>query len=213
MQAVREFSKEIKVPLAKLNDKNTLEFKQEGKGNLYYTVHLKNYADAGSMEKPAGGLKVTRTYLKDGKTVDKLHVGDVLTVQIVVESPEEMNYVMVEDSLASGFDVINDRLKEPENEWEWYGYYGEPIDIRDERVAMFRDYLSKGNNEFSYRVRVARDGIYSVPATRAEPMYNPQIFGVGNEDKVKVFRARNIYFFTIMFSPLLFNFHFPSQYF
>ena len=89
------------------------------------------------MEKPAGGLKVTRTYLKDGKTVDKLHVGDVLTVQIVVESPEEMNYVMVEDSLASGFDVINDRLKEPENEWEWYGYYGEPIDIRDERVAMF----------------------------------------------------------------------------
>ena len=36
-----KFSKEIKVPLAKLNDKNTLEFKQEGKGNLYYTVHLK----------------------------------------------------------------------------------------------------------------------------------------------------------------------------
>lgn len=182
-----KFSKEVIVPLKDLKKKNTLEFKQEGKGNLYYTVHLKNYADAVSIEKPANGLKVTRTYLKDGKPVDKLHVGDILTVQIVVESPESMNYVMVEDSLPSGFDVINDRLKEPENEWEWYGYWGDPIDIRDERVVIFRDYLSQGRNEFSYRVRVARDGIYSVPATRAEPMYNPQMFGVGNEDKVKVF--------------------------
>ncbi|MBI4994646.1 hypothetical protein HZC21_03310 [Candidatus Peregrinibacteria bacterium] len=182
-----KFSKEIELPLGKLKNKNTFEFAQEGKGNIYYTVHLKNYADASGIEKPADGLIVTRTYLLDGKPADKLHVGDVLTVKIDVESPDNMNYVMVEDSLASGFDVINDRLKEPEDEWGWYGYWGDPIDIRDERVVMFRDYLSAGRNEFSYRVRVARDGIYSAPAPRAEPMYNPQMFGVGSEEKVKVF--------------------------
>lgn len=182
-----KFSKEIEIPLKDLKNKNTLEFKQEGKGNIYYTLHLKNYDLASDIEKPADGLKVIRTYLKDGKPVDKIHVGDILTVQIVVESPQDMNYVMVEDSLASGFDVINDRLKEPENEWEWYGYWGDPVDIRDEKVIMFRDYLSAGRNEFSYRVRVARDGVYSAPAARAEPMYNPQIFGVGSENKVKVF--------------------------
>lgn len=188
-----KFSKEIEIPLNKLSKKNTLDVAYEGKGSLYYTVILKHYVDPAKIEQPENGLKITRAYLKDGKPAQEFSVGDVLTVELAVDSPISLAYAMVEDLLPSGFDVINDRLKSDQD--TYYGdsdfgggfyYWGNPVDIRDERVTIFDSYIGAQRNVFTYRVRVARKGTYNIPAPRVEPMYDPQFYAVGSQDRITV---------------------------
>lgn len=173
----KNFSKKIEIPAKKLDAKNALEISSAGKGTLYYTLSVKNYTGA---ELASDEIKVSRSYLKDGKAVKEFSVGDVLEVNIEVESPKTLTYVMVEDMLPAGFDVINDRLQNPNQ------YGNDEIDIRDEHVALFSSYVSAGRRTFSYRVRVSRKGTYSAPASKVTPMYDMQLTGVGAKDTIAV---------------------------
>lgn len=183
-----KFSKKIEIPVEKLSTGNSLNISTEGQGSLFYTLQVKNYISADEIEKSAEALKITRTYLKDGKPAQQFNVGDVLTVEIAIESPKLLSYVMIEDALPSGFDVINDRLKDRggmETENEWY-YWSNPVDIRDEKVAIFDGYVEKGVTRFNYRMRAARKGKFNVPSSRAEPMYDPEFFGVGAQEQLSI---------------------------
>ncbi len=183
----KNFLKKIEIPRDMLKAKNTLEVTRSGEGNLYYTLQVKNFASA------AGGedLKITRAFLKGGKAVKEFSVGDVIDVNLEVESPTNLTYVMVEDMLPSGFDVINDRLKgQDEFGYDPYGsegyYWSDTVDIRDEKVALFSSYLDAGRRTFHYRIRAARPGTYFVPAPRVEPMYDPQIIGAGQKETITI---------------------------
>ncbi|MBI2639000.1 hypothetical protein HYW83_05420 [Candidatus Peregrinibacteria bacterium] len=183
----KNFSKKIEIPSKKLSAKNALEISSSGKGTLYYTLSVKNYTGAASA---SDEIKVSRSYMKDGKAVKEFSVGDVLEVRLDVESPKDLTYVMVEDMLPAGFDVINDRLqRDNQYGYDYYegGYYwSDEVDIRDEHVALFSSYVSAGRRAFSYRVRVSRKGTYSAPAPKVTPMYDPQLMGVGTKETLAI---------------------------
>ena len=67
-------------------------------------------------------------------------------------------------------------------------YWADPVDIRDERVALFKEYIyGYGDGyTFSYRVRVSRPGTYGVPAPRVEGMYDPEINAIGKQTRIVV---------------------------
>ncbi len=182
----KNFSKKIEIPAKKLSAKNSLEISSSGKGTLYYTLSVKNYTGAPSS---SDEIKVSRSFMKDGKAVKEFSVGDVLEVRLEVDTPKTLTYVMVEDMLPAGFDVINDRLQD-ENQYGYdYSrryYWSDEVDIRDEHVALFSSYVSAGRRTFSYRVRVSRKGTYSTPAPKVTPMYDMQLTGVGAKDTITI---------------------------
>lgn len=202
------FNKKIDVPVAQLKANNSVNVKVEGTGSLYYTVNIKNFVNPEKIPLTTAAreteLAVERSYLKDGKEVTEFRVGDVLMVQLRVRTKNALRYAMVEDSLPAGFDVINDRLKDStqdtgyEYNYDEFGemaprggyYWSDPVDIRDERVTLFNEYIWPRENSFghtfTYRVRVSRAGTYSIPAPRVEGMYDPEIFAVGKQMKITV---------------------------
>jgi hypothetical protein len=57
--------------------------------------------------------------------------------------------------------------------WSWYSR----TEMRDEKVALFADYLPKGSYLFSYTVRATLPGEYRVIPTTAGEMYFPEVYG------------------------------------
>jgi uncharacterized protein YfaS (alpha-2-macroglobulin family) len=49
--------------------------------------------------------------------------------------------------------------------------------LRDDRVVLFADYLSKGSYEYSYTMRVTSAGAFNVIPAFANQQYFPEVFG------------------------------------
>ena len=58
-----------------------------------------------------------------------------------------------------------------------YWYYWSNTELRDDKVALFADYLSRGTYEYSYMMRASVSGDFSVLPTVAQQMYEPDVFG------------------------------------
>jgi len=59
--------------------------------------------------------------------------------------------------------------------WWWYWY--SRSELRDDRVVLFADYLSKGSYEYSYTMRVTSAGAFNVIPAFASQQYFPEVFG------------------------------------
>ena len=60
--------------------------------------------------------------------------------------------------------------------WNWYAR----AEVRDDRVALFAPYLSRGTYEYSYTIRVTTAGRFNVIPTFANDRYFPEVFGRGD---------------------------------
>ena len=47
----------------------------------------------------------------------------------------------------------------------------------DDRIVLAADYLSAGEHSYTYLVQAVTAGEYNVPSSRAECIYEPEIFG------------------------------------
>jgi len=60
--------------------------------------------------------------------------------------------------------------------WQWYSR----SELRDEKVVLFADYLSKGTYEYSYTMRATSAGQFNVIPTTASEFYFPEVYGRGD---------------------------------
>lgn len=188
-----------------LDAANELLFtKGEGPGNLYYSAFLNYYLPAENIPALDRGVYVMRQYFKvDQATlkptatqITSANVGDYVQVKITIISPINLHYLLVEDPLPSGFEAVDTSLKTtsagataPElakdisdctacSEYYYpYWYYWTNTELRDDKVALFADYLSRGTYEYSYLMRASVIGDYTVLPTTATQMYEPDVFG------------------------------------
>jgi uncharacterized protein YfaS (alpha-2-macroglobulin family) len=58
--------------------------------------------------------------------------------------------------------------------------------MRHDVVRYYSDTLPQGNYHLSYTAQVIADGEFTAPAAFAEEMYNPDIYGRSDSEKVKV---------------------------
>ena len=113
--------------------------------------------------------------LKDG---DRLESGDRVEVELLVESKNDYEYVVIEDLKAAGFEPVEVR-----SGWTWRGLPAY-MELRDERTAFFVEHLPRGRHSLSYQLRAEIPGYFHALPCRAFAMYAPEL--KGNSDEIRL---------------------------
>jgi uncharacterized protein YfaS (alpha-2-macroglobulin family) len=171
--------------------------RSDGPGSLYYTAHLNVSLPVAQVKALDRGVSLTRSYFNP----DDLHTavtetiqGDVLLARITIVAPHDLHYVVIEDPLPAGLEVIDaslitsqqtglppSQLWRTDTEWQGWGWwYFDHVELRDEKVVLSVDYLPAGTYEYTYRVRAATPGTFSVISTTANEFYFPEVYGRGD---------------------------------
>jgi hypothetical protein len=161
-----------------------------GPGILYYGIRMNYYPVKDSIPRDEG-IALLKTIaplsgrVKGDNTFD---AGSSFKVTLTVIVPQERNFVVVDDPLPAGFEAVNlnfetesselgRQLGEAQSDDEfWWGGFNH-VEQKDDRVILFADALSAGVHTYSYLVRATTYGTFSMPATHAEQMYAPDVFG------------------------------------
>lgn len=185
---------------------HTVELKKDGDGPLYYNVYLTNFTLEDPITKAGLEVKVSRKYYKlvrvdadadvvgqRGQVVNQkvekyerqeldnlatLTSGDLVEVELEIDSKNDYEYLLFEDMKAAGFETVDVRS----------GYVGKSLqaymEVRDNRVCFFVRQLLRGKHSVAYRLRAEIPGKFSALPTVATGMYAPEL--KGNSDEIKL---------------------------
>lgn len=112
----------------------------------------------------------------DGET---LNVGDLLTVRLVVQSQQNLEFVHLKDLRASCFEPV-DVL----SNYEWRQDTGYYKSTKDAATHLFFDSLKRGTYVFEYDVRINNAGEFNDGVTTIQSMYAPEYTAYGTSVKV-----------------------------
>lgn len=169
-----------------------------GSGRLYYTAQLQVSQPVDEVAPLNKGVSIERIYLTDPQKcsqdgcspISSAHSGDIVTVRLTVNVPESMYYLMVEDYIPAGSEVLDASLKtsqpgetppynplHPFDEgWGWW-YFSLPR-IYDDHITWSAQTLPPGTYEFTYQLVILQPGEYRVLPARAWQFYFPEVQGV-----------------------------------
>ena len=124
-------------------------------------------------------IKMNVKYLdRNGAAIDpaSLPMGKAFSAEITVENPSDYRVTELALSyyLASGWEIVNDRLFEQGTETMGAKH----LDIRDDRAYFFFDLSSHSKKTFTIKLNATYEGSFMLPAVRCEDMYNNEIYYV-----------------------------------
>jgi alpha-2-macroglobulin len=189
--------------------KHEITIRRTGSGPVYVNVYLTNFTledritraglevkvdrayfklverkDATALVSGARGqaidqkvLKYDRVPIKDG---DVLKSGELVEVELTLESKNDYEYLLFEDMKPAGFECDDVRSGYT---WEGLGAYRE---FRDNRVAFFVRALPLGKHNLTYRLRAEIPGKFSALPAKANAMYAPELRANSDEMKLGV---------------------------
>ena len=175
-----------------------LRFAKTGVGTLYYGARL-TYAPKSVLAPRDEGFAVYKAITTpDGKPVDVIKAGSLVLVTLQIVVPKESLFVVVDDPLPAGFEAVNatfltesdeaqrrlEALAQKDNRPWWQGF--DHIEIRDNKILLFADSLLPGIHTHRYLARALTFGSFALPGTKAEGMYEPEVFGRSAERPVKI---------------------------
>ncbi len=188
--------------------KHTIELKKKGQGPLYYNAYSTNFTLEDFITKAGLEIKVERKYYKlvkadksakvagaHGQAIDQkvekyervelpngaeLKSGDLVEVELKIDSKNDYEYLIFEDMKPSGFEPVEVRSGYNGNDLHAY------VEFRDNRVVFFTRQLARGTHSVSYRMRAETPGRFSALPTRAAAMYAPELRGNSDEQKIGV---------------------------
>ncbi len=132
---------------------------QEGIMNVSKELYLKKNSP--------GGLK-----LQPINNDTALKLGELVTIRLVLELKEDMEYVHLKDLRAAAFEPVDVLSR---HEWkDGLGFYRS---TRDAATHFFFDRIKKGLYVLEYDVRVNNAGEYSNGITTIQSMYAPEFSG------------------------------------
>lgn len=98
-----------------------------------------------------------------------LKSGDLVEIELEIDSKNDYEYVMFEDFKAAGFEPVDLRSGYTGNS---LGVY---VELRDNRVTFFTRWLPRGKHSVSYRLRAEIPGQFSALPATASAMYAPEL--------------------------------------
>jgi uncharacterized protein YfaS (alpha-2-macroglobulin family) len=108
--------------------------------------------------------------------------GDIYRVKLDLEAQADMSWVVVDDPIPASASILGSGLggdSQIATGGEVRRGWVQP-DFEERTAGAFRAYYSfvpKGKWSIEYTVRLNNDGRFSLPPTRVEAMYNPEMFG------------------------------------
>jgi len=160
---------------------------KEGTGRLYYSLGLAYYPQ--KVDTPvAAGFKVEKEIKPLGGR-NTLSAGERAEITIKVTTDQERRFIVLQDYLPAGFEVVDFSLATEGRENYQDGQSGEENDtdysytpffrqeIYDDSIAAFADYMPKGTFKFTYTVSASTQGSFKVPPAWVNAMYQPEVYG------------------------------------
>ncbi|HEY6951019.1 MAG TPA: hypothetical protein VI758_01360, partial [Bacteroidota bacterium] len=174
-----------------------MDFLKQGPGRLYYTVRM-NYYPTGQTKAKEEGISVVKTVdrlVPASDSVASISAGAVSKVTLTISTNQARNFIVVDDPVPAGLEIINTSFQtsganlpeQEQNQSEWWTW--NPFrhrEMYDDRALFFADYLPAGSYTLTYLVRATSYGTFEAPATRAEGMYEPEIFGQTSSRLIRV---------------------------
>jgi uncharacterized protein YfaS (alpha-2-macroglobulin family) len=188
---------------------------KEGVGRLYFRIGTQYAPSNLKLAAADYGFKVERKYealdnpadvRRDEDGTWHIKAGARVRVRLRMSNPARRYHVALVDPLPAGLEVLNPELavteKLPDESteaginrggggisdfyWHWRGTWYEHQNLRDERAEAFTSLLWEGEHVYTYVARATTPGLFVVPPTKAEEMYEPETFGRGQSDRVRV---------------------------
>ena len=187
---------------------HVLTFVRKGQGAVYFNAYVSFFTLEEDIP-PAGlEVKVERTYSKLRRvehvetvqgargqdvqekrvrfekvplaTGDKVDSGDIILVELLIESKNDYDYLVFEDFKPAGCEPVALRSGAS------YGELVANMELRDEKVAFFIGWLAQGKHLVEYRLRAEVPGIFHALPTRAWAMYAPEIKANSQEVRLEI---------------------------
>ncbi|MDR1684246.1 MAG: Ig-like domain-containing protein [Elusimicrobiota bacterium] len=160
-----------------------LDLVKTGTGRAYYNVAL-NYYPQEFKTPVSAGFDVEKQITPLYQTEGGLQAGQRAVVTIKVTTNDDRTFVVLEDFLPAGFDIVDTSLA-TEGDMDSAALSGERqssyrfsrSEKYDERIVAYADYLPQGTTIFSYIISASNAGAYSVPSANVSLMYEPEVFG------------------------------------
>ncbi|MDX1944097.1 MAG: MG2 domain-containing protein [Pirellulaceae bacterium] len=190
--------------------KHEIELRRRGKGPVYFNAYLTNFTLEDHITKAGLEVKVQRQYyklvpvaasikvpgtrsqpleqkvakferqlLKEG---DTLKSGDLVEIELLIDSKNDYEYLLFEDMKAAGFEPVSQQSGHGAGARGLRTY----VEYRDNRVAFFARVLPRGTHSVAYRMRAEIPGKFAALPTRASAMYAPELRGNSDEIKLKI---------------------------
>jgi uncharacterized protein YfaS (alpha-2-macroglobulin family) len=180
--------------------------RDDGLGRLYYKAALKVNRPVEDVQPLDSGMQIERVYLdgncraqqkkKNCPPISTLQLApdQPITAQLTLTLPHDAYYVMVEDLIPAGTEILNRALKtsqqginatdvqaqfddnDPFAEgWGWWLFH-EP-QIRDDSILFAADYLPAGTYVLTYTLIPLQAGEYRVLPAHAWQAFFPEVQG------------------------------------
>lgn len=187
---------------------HAVELRKSGTGALYFNAYVTNFTQEEFITRAGLEIQVNRKFYKLIPETDQTSVagsrgqvvkqqvakyrreeiatgsmlksGDLVEIELEIDSKNDYEYLLFEDLKAAGFEPVDLRS----------GYTGNSLgaymELRDERVAFFARQVLRGKHSLSYRLRAEIPGKFSALPTKASAMYAPELRGNSDEMKVSI---------------------------
>jgi uncharacterized protein YfaS (alpha-2-macroglobulin family) len=202
--------------LATQSATQNLIISKEGAGRLYYRVGMNYAPSDLNLQPVDYGFTVERGYeaVDDKADVSRaadgtwhIKAGARVRVRLALVATARRYHVALVDPMPAGFEALNPSLATtgdiPRDEkqtgvgevgsrsfgfgwWWWRPEWFEHQNLRDDRAEAFTSLLWEGVYKYSYVARATTPGLFVVPPAKAEEMYQPETFGRGKTDRVRV---------------------------
>jgi alpha-2-macroglobulin len=187
-----------RIPMAFLQRQKgkALIVQKKGAGRLYYRMGLRYTPRSLRLKAEQQGMVIARSYeavagkgsvekLPDGRY--RVKGGKLVRVKLTIKVPSRRYFVVVDDPLPAGFEIVDMQLKTSSGglhrggasrrgysrgSWVW-----NHKEKRDDRMLLFADRLWAGNYTYTYLVRATTLGSFIAPPSRIEEMYHPEVMG------------------------------------
>lgn len=199
-EEIGSFTSDQPLTLSGIKGDESLQIKMnEGfeNGSAFFSLTTRGAPTREGFKPVAAGLNVEREFLtRDGAPInlDQIQQGDLIVLHTKIQSDSgRLDNVVIQNLLASGFEVENPRLKTTEN-LDWItgnSIVPEYLDIRDDRILVFSNIPdAKWYNYYSL-LRVINPGTFVLPPVQAEAMYSPNIRFTGKLEEPLNVEVRN----------------------
>jgi uncharacterized protein YfaS (alpha-2-macroglobulin family) len=168
-----------------------LSITHQGTGEPWATLQVLAALPAGKPR--AFGYKVTRSVTPiQQKVPGQVSRGDLWRVTLNVEAQQDMTWVVVSDPIPAGARILGEgdgrdsRIatidEDRRNRRLWPSF----VERTFSTFNAYYEMVPRGNFQIEYTVRINNAGEFSLPPTRVEAMYAPDVFGETPNDKVTV---------------------------
>lgn len=178
-----------------------------GQGRAYLSTRLQ-YIEPDDMPAINAGLSIARRYAVrrggEWQALDvaadaplRLQRGELLKVELDVDVPAWMTYVVVDDPVPGGIEPLNPDLATTSgvdlealsagSGYPWPFYHRE---LRFEAVRHFADYVPQGRYRLTWVGQAVAVGEFGIGRPHVEQMYDPDVYGNGVAARLVVEEAK-----------------------